>query len=52
MYILYKDYAEEQASELETLACIYQEGEFTEISESPPCFQVHVQAEDDINSSK
>ena len=40
------DYFEEQSGELETLRCIYPEQEFTEISDNPPCFRVHVQAID------
>lgn len=43
-YILFVvDYLEDQNSELETLHCIYTEGELTEIGNNPTCFQVHVE---------
>ena len=37
------DYVEEQSGELETLLCIYTEGELTEVGTSPICFQIHVE---------
>lgn len=37
---------EEQTGELETLRCIYTDQEFTEVSDSPPCFQIHVEPAD------
>lgn len=46
------DYAEEQTSELEILRSIYTEEEFTEVAESPPCFEIVVQSSDDTVSSK
>lgn len=45
--MFYSDYIEEQTSELETLRCIYSEEELTEVSETPPCFQIQVQSSDD-----
>lgn len=45
------DYREDQENELETLRCIYTEEELTEITKSPPCFQVSVQSSDDNHSS-
>ena len=41
--IYYLDYFEEQSGELETLRCIYTEGELIEVSTSPICFQIHVE---------
>ncbi len=40
------DYLEEQEGELETLRCIYSEQELTEVSNTPPCFKISVQATD------
>ena len=45
-YCVSLDYSEEQSGELETLRCIYSEQEFTEISDTPPCFKISVQATD------
>ncbi len=42
-FFVVADYLEEQECELETLQCIYAEGELTKISSNPTCFQVHVE---------
>ncbi len=44
------DYRGEQEGELETLRCIYTDEELTEVSGSPPAFQIRAASEhEDIN---